>query len=109
MLSRIWIAGAALFCSACSQLTPQPTPAVPDNMQYISQSASADLAVATEGQQLQLSDSPWGADVSLLVRKRYFAATGRVCLDALANQQPVLICDYQQAGWAAQRLLSEQE
>ncbi len=113
MLSRIWIAGAMLVCSSCSQLLPQSSNAMPDqapdNLQYISPVSATELAVATDGQQLLLADSPWGTDVRLLVRKRYFAATGRICLDALANEEPVLICDFNEAGWAAQRVLSEQE
>ncbi len=109
MLSRIWILGLGLLSGACSQLTSKTSQQPAESLQYISQAASVDLAAALEGQRLTLADSPWGPSVEVLIRKRYFAATGRVCLEAEIGQQLALICDYQQAGWAAQRLLSQQD
>lgn len=109
MLSRLWILGLGLLSGACSQLASQAPPQPAESLQYIGQTASADLAAAQEGQRLTLADSPWGPSAEVLIRKRYFAATGRVCLEAEVGQQPALICDYQQAGWAAQRLLSQQD
>ncbi len=108
MLSRIWILGLGLLSGACSQIAPQGPQQPIEALQYISQAASADLAVAQEGQRLVLPDSPWGAGVEVHINKRYFAATGRICLEADVGSQRALICDYQQAGWAAQRLLSQQ-
>ena len=98
-----------LLSGACSQLASQAPQQPVESLQYISQTASADLAAAQEGQRLILAESPWGPSAEVLIRKRYFAATGRVCLEAEVGQQPALICDYQQAGWAAQRLLSQQD
>jgi hypothetical protein len=109
MLSRIWILSLGLLSGACSQLVSQAPQQPAESRQYIGQSASADLAAALEGQRLILAESPWGPSAEVLIRKRYFAATGRVCLEAEVGQQLALICDYQQAGWAAQRLLSQQD
>jgi hypothetical protein len=109
MSSRIWILGFGLLSGACSQLTSQTSQQAAESLQYIGQTASADLAAALEGQRLILAESPWGPSAEVLIRKRYFAATGRVCLEAEVGQQLALICDYQQAGWAAQRLLSQQD
>ena len=109
MLSRSWILGLGLLGCGCSHLSLQTATPPNESLQYIVQTSAADLAAAQEGQRLTLADSPWGPSVELLIRKRYFAATGRVCLEAEVEQRLVLVCDYQQAGWAAQRLLTQQD
>jgi hypothetical protein len=109
MLSRIWILGLGLLSGACSQFAPQEPRQPAEALQYISQAGATDLAVAQEGQRLVLADSPWGPGVEVLIQKRFFAASGRICLEADVGSQRALICDYQQAGWAAQRLLSQQD
>lgn len=109
MFSRFWLSVGLLLTAGCSQLTPavQPRPAA--TLEYVSAAASADLAAASAGQRLRLAESPWGPGAELLIQKRYFAASGRVCLEVEVQQQSALLCDFQQAGWAAQRLLTRQD
>ncbi|WP_110648381.1 DVU3141 family protein [Salinicola peritrichatus] len=76
---------------------------------------AAFLDNATTGSVATLASTPWGANVSVHARERYFAASGRQCvrLDVTRNVAPASLpsgevaCLVTGSGWYAQRLVTE--
>ncbi|WP_189443137.1 DVU3141 family protein, partial [Salinicola rhizosphaerae] len=81
----------------------------------VSASLGAFLDNAATGSTTTLQQTPWGANVSVQVRERYFAASGRSCirLDVARNVAPAslpsgeIACQVSGKGWYAQRLVTE--
>ena len=69
---------------------------------------------AIPGSVIQVAQSPWGPDVGIMVLERYFAASGRTCiqLNVLGStptslRQTRLACQVDGQGWFAQRLVTD--
>ena len=73
------------------------------------------LDSAATGSVTTLATSPWGANVAIHARERYFSASGRRCvrLDVTRNAAPAslpageITCLVPGKGWYAQRLVTE--
>lgn len=104
-----------LLLNGCSQLTAPTQKPAASTAPYtlLNSESSALLANARAGEQLTLPQSPWGAQVNLQILERYFAASGRTCLQALvevgAKPPVVVICQYAETGWGASRDLRGQQ
>jgi hypothetical protein len=81
------------------------------NIIFLPGELTARLQQAQSGQQLPLSQSPWGSNVTLYINTRYFSAAGKPCIDAQvmdsAQTQTVVLCQYQQQRWGATRALTK--
>jgi len=70
---------------------------------------------AAPGSVATLASTPWGANVSVQARERYFSAGGRRCVlvDVTRNAAPAglpegeVTCLVPEKGWYAQRLVTE--
>lgn len=108
MFSAVLLTGCSLTKPAASY---QPT--VVASVDLLSPEASAALDGAMIDQKLTLVQSPWGEQVELTIVSRYFAASGRSCMQALVQiglyPSPVVICQYPGQGWGASRDLRGQQ
>ncbi|MCC5450303.1 hypothetical protein LMJ53_00955 [Rheinheimera sp. UJ51] len=95
---------AALFCVAALSagcVSTQQATSSPyhdySNLNLLPSYVSMALQSARVGQQLSLSESPWGGNARLQVLDRYFAASGRNCLKFTVNEEPSVItaCQYE--------------
>ena len=75
---------------------------------------SAFLERAPDGAVTTLAASPWGGNVTVYARERYFAASGRLCahLDVaresgVALHQAEVACLVKDNGWFSQRLVTQ--
>ncbi|MFC0268190.1 DVU3141 family protein [Kushneria aurantia] len=113
-----WLAaglGLALLagCASSSRMQLDSTVAAMDGTP-VGPEISAFLSTATSGSIAQFAQSPWGANVSVIVHERYFAASGRTCAQlsvggaaaAQGGEQPALACRVGDAQWQAQRLVT---
>lgn len=74
---------------------------------YLPDDIGAQLGNIPPGGRLSLDSSPWGGPATITVRSRYFAASGRPCLEASveagSQAQPVNICQYGERRWGSTR------
>lgn len=115
-----WLAVALVLAGAsgCATSSQQrlDTAASPMNdASPVSGPLSTFLDSAATGSVTTLATSPWGANVSVHARERYFSASGRRCirLDVTRNVAPAgvpvgeVTCLVPGKGWYAQRLVTE--
>ncbi|WP_110655856.1 DVU3141 family protein [Salinicola halimionae] len=118
--ARKWgaVALAIVAVSGCatSQQRTGDTAAMPMNgATPVSGPLASFLDSAAPGSVTTMATSPWGANVSIHARERYFSASGRRCLllDVTRNVAPAglpvgeVTCLVPDKGWYAQRLVTE--
>lgn len=110
------LALAAVSGCATSQQHGDSMAAMPmDGATPVSGPLSSFLDSAAPGSVTTLASTPWGANVSIHARERYFSASGRRCLllDVTRNTAPAglpvgeVTCLVPEKGWYAQRLVTE--
>lgn len=109
----------AVTITGCAISTRQPSADASGVAMRDATRVGAQLAMfldnATTGNVATLANSPWGSNVSVHVRERYFAASGRQCmrLDVTRSTAPASLpsgevtCLVAGDGWYAQRLVTE--
>lgn len=114
------MAGALLMsvalsgCAAHGQYADNTASLPMDNATPAGPQLTAFLDNAAPGSAATLASSPWGANVAVYARERYFAASGRQCvhLDITRTAGPSslddgeLACRVEGKGWYTQRLVT---
>lgn len=112
----VLLTAALSGCAASSYQHADDGAAVPmSGATPVGASLSAFLDNAATGSVSTLAQTPWGPDVSVHARERYFAASGRRCmrLDVSRNRAPAslpigeIACLIPGKGWYSQRLVTE--
>ncbi|WP_157958548.1 DVU3141 family protein [Salinicola sp. CPA57] len=106
---------AASGCATSSQQRLDTAVAPMNEATPVNGPLSTFLDSAATGSVATLATSPWGANVSVHARERYFSASGRRCvrLDVTRNAAPAglpvgeVTCLVPGKGWYAQRLVTE--
>lgn len=113
--SQIVGAVCCLAVSGCAQTqyndaNSNPADYTATRITYLAAEASPMLQQAYAGQQLMLTQSPWGSNATVDVTDRYFSAAGKQCINANVTvserSQAVVICQYAQQRWGATRALT---
>ncbi|WP_213994630.1 DVU3141 family protein [Arsukibacterium sp.] len=101
---------ATTLLSGCATTSsgPQSYSSYAKAPQFLAAEVSGQLAAARIGQQLQFSNSPWGANASAQVVNRYFSAAGKQCLQLQLNTEgsKAVVCRYDEQQWAVNRDLT---
>ncbi|SEA30393.1 common-antigen outer membrane protein [Alkalimonas amylolytica] len=113
-LRLLLIAAAVSVSAACVSTNSNSTSVLSADsiaaMPLLPASSFSVLALANSGDQLQLTESPWGNPVQATVRDRYISASNRLCLAldlALAQRsETALVCQNEAQQWYQSRALA---
>lgn len=114
-LARLGVVFSAVLLTACSLTKPETSgqSTTGSSVDLLGAELSLALDGAMINQKLMLAQSPWGEQVELTIVRRYFAASGRSCLQALVQTglypSPVVLCQYVEQGWGVSRDLRGQQ
>ena len=103
MKSVLFTAVPLILLAGCSQ-TPLPQRVV-EPATIISFDAAVTLSGMQPGQSAMLSATPWGDNVSVMLKQRYVAATGLPCvrLSLVQQQKTALACQTSDNLWLAEQ------
>ncbi|WP_341582327.1 DVU3141 family protein [Marinobacter metalliresistant] len=85
-----------------------------DSITYLSEAHSNEVEQAGPGEVVSLARTPWGENIRIEMKARYFSASGKPCFSTTIISQGVApdavnLCKYGSGRWGATRAFSPAE
>jgi hypothetical protein len=105
VLTYAVVAGALSGCASQSQNTENWWHGN-ENISYLTPKSTEKVKFAQPGEVVNVVDMT-SQEYEMQVKKRYFSASGKDCLEAQTTQDALVICEYSENRWGISRSFSQ--